>query len=100
MDPDDASYYDVLNISPRASDEEVKQAFRTMALIYHPDRNPHNPGLAHKRFQRISEAYHNLKTREKRLRYNKTIEANNDNKPDGSWLFYLAELFRTSKKQV
>ena len=34
------SYYDVLKITPQASDEEVKRAYRLQALKHHPDRNP------------------------------------------------------------
>lgn len=80
------SYYELLNVSPKASDDEVKAAYRRLALRYHPDRNPESRGMAQLRFQQISEAYHQIKTRERRKHYNRILKtampdnaANNDN---------------------
>lgn len=76
-----ASYYEILRVSPNASDADVKRAYHILAKKHHPDRNPHNKRLAELRFRLISEAYAGLKTQEKRLRYNKTLymKAQNDN---------------------
>ncbi len=49
-------YYDVLGISPEASTEDIKQAFRNLAKTYHPDVNKHDPS-AQPRFAEASQAY-------------------------------------------
>ena len=61
-------YYQILNVHREASDEEIKKAYRKLALKYHPDRNPHNKE-AEERFKEISEAYEVLSDQEKRFRY-------------------------------
>lgn len=48
-------YYKVLGVSKKASKEEIKKAYRRLALIYHPDRN-RSPD-AEERFKEINEAY-------------------------------------------
>lgn len=51
--------YDVLGVSPDASDDEVKKAYRDMSRKYHPDANVNNPlaDLAEEKFKEIQEAY-------------------------------------------
>ncbi len=61
-------YYKVLGVSPQASDEEIKKAYRRLALETHPDRNPGDP-RAEERFKRISEAYGVLSDARKRAQY-------------------------------
>lgn len=64
----DTEYYDLLEISPTASPEEVKKAFRKQAMKYHPDRNPGDKE-AEQRFKQINEAYEVLKDEQKRAAY-------------------------------
>ena len=52
--------YKVLGVSPDASDEEIKQAYRRLAKQYHPDRNPGDQEAA-KKMQRINAAYEQIK---------------------------------------
>ena len=52
--------YQVLGISPGASDEEIKTAYRRLAKKYHPDRNPGDPVAAQK-MQEINAAYEQIK---------------------------------------
>jgi molecular chaperone DnaJ len=61
-------YYELLGISRSASDDEIKKAYRKLALQYHPDRNPGNK-QAEEKFKEISEAYQILSDAEKRARY-------------------------------
>lgn len=61
-------YYDMLGVKKNASDEEIKRAYRKLAMKYHPDRNP-NKKEAEERFKEINEAYAVLSDKEKRKQY-------------------------------
>ena len=61
-------YYEVLGVSKTASADEIKSAYRKLAMKWHPDRNPDNPE-AKEKFQEASEAYEVLSNPEKRQRY-------------------------------
>lgn len=65
-----ADYYEVLGISKSAKADEVKKAYRKMALKYHPDRNPGDTE-AEKKFKEISEAYEVLSDDQKRQLYDR-----------------------------
>jgi len=59
--------YDILEVSPNSSEQEIKKAFRTKALINHPDKETGNS----ERFKEISGAYEILSDSEKRKLYDK-----------------------------
>lgn len=62
------SYYDILGVSKGASDDEIKKAYRKLALKYHPDRNPGDKE-AEKKFKEVNEAHEVLSDKQKRARY-------------------------------
>ncbi len=61
-------YYEILGVSKSATPEEIKSAYRKLALKYHPDRNPDNKE-AEEKFKAAAEAYSVLSDPEKRKRY-------------------------------
>ena len=61
-------YYEVLGVPKDASADQIKSAYRKLAMKWHPDRNPDNPE-AKAKFQEASEAYEVLSNPEKRQRY-------------------------------
>ena len=61
-------YYDVLGVSKSASKDELKKAYRKLAMKYHPDRNPDDSQAAEK-FKELSEAYEILSDDQKRQTY-------------------------------
>jgi molecular chaperone DnaJ len=72
----------VLGVSRTSSDQEIKSAYRKLALQYHPDRNPDNPE-AEERFKECSEAYAILADSEKRARYDRFGHAGVASGPGG-----------------
>jgi molecular chaperone DnaJ len=65
-----ADYYDVLGVSRDASEQELKSAYRKLALKYHPDRNP-GDHAAEEKFKEASEAYQVLSDGDKRAAYDR-----------------------------
>ena len=63
-------YYELLEVSKDASGDEIKRAFRKLAMKYHPDRNPGDKE-AEQRFKEINEAYEVLKDEQKRAAYDR-----------------------------
>ncbi|KAH8315533.1 hypothetical protein KR059_000723, partial [Drosophila kikkawai] len=65
-------YYEILGIERNASGEEVRKAYKLMALRYHPDKNNHPQ--AEDRFKEVAAAYEILSDKEKRAIYDKNGE--------------------------
>ena len=66
--PVSTKLYDLLEISPDATDADIKKAYRRLAVKYHPDKNPGNAEAGEK-FKEIAKAYEVLSDSEKRARY-------------------------------
>lgn len=61
-------YYEILGVGKNASDDEIKKAYRKLAVKYHPDRNPGDKE-AEAKFKEINEAHEVLSDKQKRARY-------------------------------
>jgi len=59
-------YYSILGVAKTASEEEIKKAYKKLALKWHPDRNPKNKEQAETKFKELAEAYEVLSDKNKR----------------------------------
>lgn len=69
---DNKTYYDVLNVSTNATDEEIKRAYHKLIKLWHPDLHPEDVN-AEIRTRKINEAYEVLSDPEKRSKYDESI---------------------------
>lgn len=63
-----SDYYELLGVNRSASEDEIKKAYRKLALKFHPDRNPGDK-QAEEKFKQVSEAYQVLSDSQKRVQY-------------------------------
>lgn len=73
----DKDLYAVLGVSPQAGADEIKRAYRKLAMKYHPDRNPGNP-QAEERFKEIQQAYDTLSDLSKRTQYDASFRGHEE----------------------
>jgi DnaJ-class molecular chaperone len=83
-------YYQTLGVSRNATEEEIKKAYRSLALEYHPDRNP-NDLSAEEKFKEISEAYGVLIDKNKRNQYDQIRDSGFGRAYPGSDFGYTQE---------
>jgi molecular chaperone DnaJ/DnaJ family protein A protein 2 len=92
-------YYNLLEISKDATDDEIKKNYRKLAMKYHPDKNPNNKE-AEEKFKKITEAYAVLSDKEKRELYDKYGKDGIDNVPmDVNLENIFTELFKERVQQ-
>lgn len=96
-----ADYYSILGVSKTANDIEIKAAFRKLAMIYHPDKNPNNPD-AKQVFENVLKAYNTLIHPSLRRRYDQRTSdsthisktQHNKRKTQKEWTFTEEEMQR------
>ncbi len=85
--------YKVLGLSPDASDEDVKKAYRRLAKKYHPDLNPGDP-VAAKKMQQVNAAYEQIKNPEKARQTQNPYQGQSNQDPfGGAWRTYTYDPF-------
>ena len=77
----DTKLYDLLGVGVNANDNDLKKAYRKLALKWHPDKNPNNIELATEKFNEISEAFEVLSDTQKRNQYNLFGNINSNQRP-------------------
>ena len=70
---DKKNYYDILGVDKKATPEEIKSAYRKLAMKYHPDRNQGDEAAAEK-FKEVNEAHETLSDQQKRAAYDYELE--------------------------
>lgn len=63
------NYYTILGVAEKATAEDIKKAYRKLAVKFHPDKNIDNPKVAETKFKEISEAYYVLSDEKRRAQY-------------------------------
>jgi molecular chaperone DnaJ len=89
-------YYQILGIKRDAVSEDIKKAFRQLALRYHPDQNPGNQKESEEKFKEINEAYEVLSDEHKRQYYDHLIGWSGygqNTTRDSDWLREIMQTF-------
>ncbi|KZT33362.1 DnaJ-domain-containing protein, partial [Sistotremastrum suecicum HHB10207 ss-3] len=89
--PLETAYYDILEIPINASEEEIKKAYRRLAIKYHPDKNRDDPN-AEEKFKSLSIAYQTLSSPPLRRKYNE-FGSSSSSSPDSSSYIDPEEVF-------
>ena len=89
-------FYQVLGVEKSATEDDIKKAYRKLAVKYHPDKNPGDK-TAEEKFREATEAYEILKDPQKRSRYDQfghaAFEQGGEIASDGSSAFWFSRVF-------
>lgn len=77
-------FYEILGVEPGASEDEIKRAYRQLAVKYHPDKNP-GDAAAEEKFKEAAEAYAVLSNQEKRREYDAVRAGGPEAASQGAW---------------
>ena len=77
-------YYEILGVNRTSTDQEIKSAYRRLAMLHHPDKNP-NDAAAEEKFKEAAEAYTILSDAEQRRRYDRFGHAGVSSNAGASW---------------
>ncbi len=80
-------YYEILGVQKNATDEEIKKAYRKLAIQYHPDKNPGDT-VAEAKFKEINDAYQILSDPSKRRNYDMYGSSDSQNAYQSAWQSY------------
>ncbi|KAL8268937.1 hypothetical protein R6Q59_002735 [Mikania micrantha] len=99
-----SSYYGILGVSIDSSDEQIRRAYRNLAMQWHPDKWMKNPSLlgkAKSKFQQIQEAYSVLSDQRKRSMYDVGLYHHQDEDDEGfaDFMQEMSSLMKNVKKQ-
>ena len=86
-------YYRILGVPQNADESEIKKAYRTLALRYHPDRNP-GDRQAEERFKNIAEAYGVLMDQEKRRAFDLSSGSGASSRGQGGFSYRPEDIYR------
>lgn len=94
------NYYEILGVNKVASFEEIKKSYRSLAIKWHPDTNPHETIKATEMFLKINEAYTVLRDADKRKQYDDSINPNSNssftNSNENPHQVFVDEMYRVA----
>ena len=95
------NYYQILGIEPKATEDDIRRAYRRMALQYHPDRNPGDP-KSEDRFKEVNEAYGVLIDQDKRRDFDlwRDRSENIRTANQGAYTYARNETFKYTQEEI
>lgn len=93
------NFYVILEVPINATTEDIKKAYKRLAIQYHPDKNDGDP-LSEEKFKLIGEAYKTLSSPKKRLEYNHKMGFQTFSNPKVNYKYHEGGLYRSIFEQI